>query len=60
VQTLYSGDSATLMPGQWVVELDDVVHQGRSGSSEPLVIFTATLLRDNAPLATILEAEPAR
>ena len=57
LQTLHSGDSATIKPGQWVVEINNVVHQGRSGSTDPLIIFTATLLRDNAPLATIVDAD---
>jgi quercetin dioxygenase-like cupin family protein len=52
IDTVTSGQRRVLTPGQWVVERIDDVHYAANLTDEPVVLFTSTLLRQGAPLAT--------
>jgi quercetin dioxygenase-like cupin family protein len=52
IDVVTSGERRVINPGQWVVETADDVHSGANLGDEPLVIFTSSLLRKGAPLAT--------
>lgn len=52
IDTVRSGQRRILTPGQWVVERSDDVHYAANLTDEPVVLFTSTLLRQGAPLAT--------
>lgn len=52
VRTVRAGETAEILPGQWVVEEADAHHWGANLGGEPLVITTSALLRAGAPLAT--------
>ncbi|MFO1039028.1 MAG: hypothetical protein U1E45_19470 [Geminicoccaceae bacterium] len=53
LKTLKAGDVATVGAGQWVVETPDDHHFGVNEGTEPLVIYTSSLLATGAPLATV-------
>jgi quercetin dioxygenase-like cupin family protein len=52
IDTVTTGQRRVLTPGQWVVETRDDVHYAANLTSEPVMLFTSTLLRKGAPLAT--------
>lgn len=49
-----AGETRTFPAGYWLVEEPEDHHYGANLGPEPLVIFTSSLLRDGAPLATPL------
>ena len=51
-RTLTAGSVATVSAGEWLVEEPDDHHWGANEGMEPLVIYTSSLLREGAPLAT--------
>jgi quercetin dioxygenase-like cupin family protein len=51
-RALSSGEVGTIQPGEWLVEAEDVRHWGANEGPDPVVIYTASLLRAGAPLAT--------
>ena len=51
-RTLTPGTVATVAAGEWVVEEPDDHHWGANEGTVPLVIYTSSLLREGAPLAT--------
>jgi len=52
IDVVTSGQRRVIDPGQWVVETAGDVHSGANLGEVPLVIFTSSLLRKGAPLAT--------
>ena len=54
VREIKEGEQAALVTGEWLVEAEDVRHWGANLGSEPLLIYTSALLRQGAPLATLL------
>jgi quercetin dioxygenase-like cupin family protein len=51
VRTIGAGESGRVRTGQWLVEQPNDVHQGANRGDVPVVIFTATLLRNGKPAA---------
>lgn len=51
-RTVVSGAVDTVTAGEWVVEEPGDHHWGANEGAVPLVIYTASLLREGAPLAT--------
>ena len=51
-RTLTPGTVATVAAGEWVVEEPDDHHWGANEGTVTLVIYTSSLLREGAPLAT--------
>ena len=51
-RTLTPGTVATVTAGEWLVEGPDDHHWGANEGAAPLVIYTSSLLRQGAPLAT--------
>jgi quercetin dioxygenase-like cupin family protein len=51
-RTLAAGEVGQVAAGEWLVEGPDVHHWGANAGAAPLVIYTASLLRAGAPLAT--------
>lgn len=51
-RTLTAGDIATVSAGEWLVEGPEDHHWGANEGEVPLVIYTSSLLREGAPLAT--------
>ena len=49
-----AGETRTIPAGYWLVEEPEDRHYGANLGSEPLVIVTSSLLREGAPLATVL------
>lgn len=52
VRRIGSGQTASIRPGQWLVEQPSDIHEAANRGSTPVVIYLATLLRDGAPPAT--------
>jgi quercetin dioxygenase-like cupin family protein len=52
VRTIRAGQTARIVPGQWIVEQPSDIHQAANRGAEPVVIYIATLLRKGAPPAT--------
>ena len=51
-RTIRAGEFGAVAAGEWVVEEAGDHHWGANDETEPLVIFTSSLLREGAPLAT--------
>lgn len=51
-RTLTAGAIAKVQAGEWLVEDQEDHHWGANEGSVPLVIYTSSLLREGAPLAT--------
>ena len=51
-RTLTPSSAATVTAGEWLVEEPDDHHWGANEGATPLVIYTSSLLRQGAPLAT--------
>ena len=51
-RTLTPGTIATVTAGEWVVEESSDHHWGANEGTVPLVIYTSSLFREGAPLAT--------
>lgn len=51
VRVIDAGERGRVRAGQWLVEQPDDVHQGANRGDVPVVIFTATLLRQGKPAA---------
>jgi len=58
VLTPESGETA-IEPGDMLVEPEGMVHFGRNGQAEPIVLLTASLFEDDQPPSTVVEATPA-
>lgn len=52
LRTLTPGSVATVAAGEWLIEEPEDHHWGANEGGEPLVIYTSSLLRQGAPLAT--------
>ena len=52
-RTLTAGEVGRISAGEWVVERPDVRHWGANQGPAPLVVYTSSLLRAGAPLATL-------
>ena len=51
-RTLTAGSVGTVHAGEWLVEEPEDHHWGANEGAVPLVIYTSSLLREGAPLAT--------
>jgi quercetin dioxygenase-like cupin family protein len=51
-RTIDAGQTARIRPGQWLVEQPSDIHEAANRSSDPVVIYLATLLKDGAPPST--------
>ena len=51
-RTLSAGTVSTVVTGEWLVEEPDDYHWGANDGTVPLIIYTSSLLRQGAPLAT--------
>ena len=51
-RTLTAGAVAKVQAGEWLVEGQEDHHWGANEGTVPLVIYTSSLLREGAPLAT--------
>ena len=51
-RTLTAGNVGTVQAGEWLVEKSQDHHWGANQGTVPLVIYTSSLLREGAPLAT--------
>lgn len=52
VRTVKAGQTASIRPGQWIVEQPSDIHEAANRGSSPVVIYLATLLKTGAPAAT--------
>ena len=52
VRRIRAGETATITPGQWLVEEEGDVHRAANRGSTPVVVLLASLLRTGAPPAT--------
>jgi mannose-6-phosphate isomerase-like protein (cupin superfamily) len=59
VRRIRAGQTASVRPGQWLVEQPSDIHEAANRGSAPVVIYLATLLQDGAPPATPVELPPA-
>ncbi len=53
-----AGETATLRSGQWIVEQPSDIHEAANRGSAPVVLYLATLLRDDAPPSTPVSLSP--
>jgi quercetin dioxygenase-like cupin family protein len=51
------GEETILYPGDSVVEIESVVHYAENRGDVPVVIWSATLLSEGAPIAEVVEVE---
>jgi hypothetical protein len=51
------GEETILYPGDSVVEIESVVHYAENRGDLPVVIWSATLLSEGAPIAEVVEVE---
>lgn len=58
-ETLSSGETTDLLPGDAITEPEGMVHFGANHHDEPIVILTASLFEDDEPPSTVVEASPA-
>jgi quercetin dioxygenase-like cupin family protein len=56
-EMLGPGEETVLYPGDAVVEIESVVHYAENRGDVPVVIWSATLLTEGAPIAEVVEAE---
>jgi len=59
VRTIKAGQTGDIRKGEWIVEQPSDVHEATTGSSQPVVIYIATLLKDGAPPSTPVTLPPA-
>jgi quercetin dioxygenase-like cupin family protein len=52
VRRIEAGQTASLRPGEWIVEQPSDVHEAANRGSKPVVLYLATLLKDGAPPST--------
>jgi quercetin dioxygenase-like cupin family protein len=52
VRTIKAGQTGSIRGGDWIVEQPSDIHEATTGSSQPVVIYIATLLKDGAPPST--------
>ena len=52
VRTIAAGQTASIRPGQWIVEQPATLHEAANSGPSPVVIYLATLLKTGAPPAT--------
>lgn len=52
VRTIKAGQTASIHPGQWLVEQPSDIHEAANRGGTPVVIYLATLLKTGAPPAT--------
>ena len=52
VRTIEAGQTGSIRGGDWIVEQPSDVHEATTGSSQPVVIYSAPLLGPGAPPAT--------
>lgn len=60
VRKIEAGQTGSIGSGQWIVEQPSDIHEAANRGSEPVVIYLATLLQDDAPPATPVSLPPAR
>jgi quercetin dioxygenase-like cupin family protein len=56
-EMLGPGEETILYPGDSVVEIESVVHYAENRGDVPVVIWSATLLAEGAPIAEVVEVE---
>lgn len=59
VRTIKAGQTGSIRGGDWIVEQPSDIHEATTGSSQPVVIYIATLLKDGAPPSTPVTLPPA-
>lgn len=52
VRTIEAGQTGRIKAGEWIVEQPSDIHRAANASSEPVMIYLATLLKAGAPPAT--------
>lgn len=52
VRRISAGQTARVLPGQWMVEQPSDIHRAANRGTEPVVIYLATLLKTGAPPST--------
>jgi quercetin dioxygenase-like cupin family protein len=57
-ETLTSGQTTVLHPGDAVIETEGMLHYGENLGSEPVVIMTAVLFEANQPASIPVDATP--
>lgn len=59
VRTIKAGQTGSIRGGDWIVEQPSDIHEATTGSSQPVVIYIATLLKDGAAPSTPVTLPPA-
>lgn len=58
-ETLSSGETTDLLPGDAITEPEGMIHFGENRGTEPIVLMTASLFEADEPPSTVAEASPA-
>jgi quercetin dioxygenase-like cupin family protein len=59
VRKIGAGETAAIRAGQWIVEQPSDIHEATNRSSDPVVLYLATLLQQGASPSTPVELPPA-
>ena len=54
-----TGETGTLVAGEWIAETEAVIHFGANDGSEPVVILAASLLETGQPPAIAVSPSPS-
>jgi hypothetical protein len=58
-RTVGSGQTATIVAGEWLIESQEIVHFGENAGTVPVVILAASLLEAGQPPAIPVSPSPA-